>query len=55
MLLQSLRFQGRVQRMIAVARYVDRSGIHETGLDQMPATPFAIGISGEHHVYIEFQ
>lgn len=55
MLLQSLRFQGRVARMIAAARYVDRSGVHETGLDQLPNTPFAIGISGEHQVYIEFQ
>lgn len=55
MLLQSLRFQGRVGRMIAVARYVDRNGVHETGLDQLPDMPFAIGISGEHHVYIEFE
>ena len=55
MLIQSLRFQGHVERMIAVARYVDRNGIHETGLDQLPDTPFAIGISGEHYVYIEFQ
>ena len=55
MLLQSLRFQGHVARMIAVARYVDRNGVHETGLDQLPDTPFAIGVSGEHHVYIEFQ
>ena len=55
MLLQSLRFQGHVGRMIAVARYVDRNGVHETGLDQLPDTPFAIGVSGEHHVYIEFQ
>lgn len=55
MLLQSLRFQGHVERMIAVARYVDRNGAHETGLDQLPDTPFIIGISGEHHVYIEFQ
>lgn len=55
MLLQSLRFQGRVGRMIAVARYVDRRGVHETGLDRMPDMPFAIGVSGEHHVYIEFQ
>ena len=55
MLLQSLRFQGRVARMIAAARYVDRGGVHETGLDQLPNTPFAIGISGEHQVYIEFQ
>ena len=55
MLLQSLRFQGHVVRMIAVARYVDRDGVHETGLDQMAGSPFAIGIGGEHHVYIEFQ
>ena len=55
MLLQSLRFQGHIGRMIAVARYVDRNGVHETGLDQLPDTPFAIGVSGEHHVYIEFQ
>ena len=55
MLLQSLRFPGRVERMIAVARYVDRGGIHETGLDQLPDAPFAIGVSGEHHIYIEFQ
>ena len=55
MLLQSLRFPGHVGRMIAVARYVDRNGVHETGLDQLPDTPFAIGVSGEHHVYIEFQ
>lgn len=55
MLLQSLRFPGHVARMIAVARYVDRNGVHETGLDQLTDSPFAIGISGEHHVYIEFQ
>lgn len=55
MLLQSLRFDGRVGRMIAVARYTDHSGTHETGLDQLPKLPFAIGVSGEHHVYLEFQ
>jgi len=55
MLLQSLRFQGHVGRMIAVARYVDRNGVHEAALDQMPNTPFAIGVGGEHRVYIEFQ
>lgn len=55
MLLQSLRFPGHVGRMIASARYVDRNGAHETGLDRLPGGPFAIGVSGEHHVYIEFQ
>lgn len=55
MLLQSLRFQGHVGRMIATARYVDRNGVHEASLDALPRTPFAIGISGKHHVYIEFQ
>lgn len=55
MLLQSLRFPGQVGRMIASARYVDRDGVHETGLDRLPGGPFAIGVSGEHHVYIEFQ
>lgn len=55
MLLQSLRFPGHVARMIAVARYTDRTGIHETGLDQLPHTPFTIGVSGQHQVHIEFQ
>ena len=55
MLLQSMRFQGHVGRMIAVARYVDRNGVHEAALDQLPDTPFAIGVGGEHRVYIEFQ
>lgn len=55
MLLQSLRFQGQMGRMIATARYVDRDGVHETGLDRLPGGPFAIGVSGKHHVYIEFQ
>ena len=54
MLLQSLRFQGRIERMIAVARYVDRTGVHEVGLDQLPDTPFAIGINGEHKIHIAF-
>ena len=55
MLLQSLRFQGHVSRMIAVARYVAPDGVHEAVLSQLPKNPFAIGVSGEHHVYIEFQ
>lgn len=54
MLLHSLRFQGRIERMIAVARYVDKNGVHETGLDQLPATPFAIGVNGEHKIYVTF-
>ncbi len=55
MLLQSIRFEGHVSRMIAVARYADHRGVHETGLDQLPYLPFAIGIGGEHRVYMEFQ
>ena len=55
MLLQSIQFQGRLSRVIAVAKYADRDGVHETSLDQLPNSPFAIGVSGEHHVYIEFQ
>lgn len=55
MLLQSLRFPGRMGRVVASARYVDRDGVHEMGLDRLPGGPFAIGVSGEHHVYIEFQ
>jgi hypothetical protein len=54
MLLQSLRFRGHIERMIAVARYVDKNGIHEVGLDQLPDTPFAIGINGEHKIHIAF-
>lgn len=54
MLLQSLRFDGHISRMIAVARYVDPSGVHEAGLDNLPHNPFALGISGAHRVYIEF-
>ena len=54
MLLHSLRFQGRIERMIAVARYVDKNGVHETGLDQLPNTPFAIGINGEHKIHVTF-
>lgn len=55
MLLQSLRFDGHVERVIPVARYVDREGTHETTLDRLPDTPFAIGVNGDHRVYIEFQ
>lgn len=55
MLLQSLRFQGHIERTVIVARYVDRNGSHETGLDQLPDMPFAIGVSGQHQVYVEFQ
>jgi hypothetical protein len=55
MLLQSLRFQGHVGRMIVTARYVDKNGVHETGLDRLPEMPFAIGVSGKHQVHIEFQ
>ena len=54
MLLQSLRFPGRIERMIAVARYVDKNGVHEVGLDQLPDTPFAIGVNGEHKIHIAF-
>ena len=54
MLLQSLRFSGYVERMIAVARYVDRGGVHECTLDQLPDMPFAIGINGRHKVHIQF-
>ena len=54
MLLQSLRFPGYVERLIAVARYVDRRGVHESTLDQLPEMPFAIGINGRHKVYIQF-
>lgn len=55
MLLQSLSFQGHIGRMLAVARYTDQTGTHETGLDQLPEMPFAIGISGQHPIYLEFQ
>ena len=55
MLLQTLRFAGRVERVITTARYADRNGIHETSLDRLPDSPFAIGVNGEHRVYIEFQ
>ena len=55
MLLQSLRFRGHVDKMIAVARYVDRNGVHEAALDQLPKTPFAIGVNGQHHVHISFE
>lgn len=55
MLLRSLRFHGHVDRMIAVGRYVDRNGVHEAALDQLPDSPFAIGVNGEHHVHISFQ
>jgi len=55
MLLQTLRFSGHVERVITTARYTDRNGIHETSLDRLPDTPFAIGVNGEHRVYIEFQ
>ena len=54
MLLQSLRFRGHIERMIAVARYVDKDGVHEVGLDQLPDTPFAIGVNGEHKIHIAF-
>ena len=54
MLLQSLRFPGYVERIIAVARYVDRKGVHESTLDQLHDMPFAIGVSGHHRVYIQF-
>ena len=54
MLLQSLRFEGYVERVIAVARYVDRRGVHESTLDQLSHMPFAIGINGQHQVYIQF-
>ena len=55
MLLQSLRFAGHVGRMTAAARYVDRDGFHEAALDEMPDTPFAIGVEGTHQIHIEFQ
>lgn len=55
MLLQTLRFSGHVERVITTARYTDRNGVHETTLDRLPDTPLAIGVNGEHHVYIEFQ
>lgn len=55
MLLQSLRFSGHVERMVTVARYVDRAGTHETGLDELPDMPFAIGVSGRHQVYMDLQ
>lgn len=55
MRLQSLRFGGHIERMIAAARYVDRNGVHEATLDALPNAPFAIGVNGEHKVYIEFQ
>ncbi|MBQ2830036.1 MAG: hypothetical protein IJF15_03325, partial [Oscillospiraceae bacterium] len=55
MRLQSLRFGGHIERMIAVARYVDRNGVHEASLDALPHSPFAIGVNGEHKVHIEFQ
>lgn len=55
MLLQSLRFPGHISRIVTVARYADPSGTHEVALDEMPNAPFAIGIGGDCHVYIEFQ
>ncbi len=54
MLLQSLQFNGVISRIITVGRYTDKKGTHEVSLDQMPDTPFAIGVNGEHNVYIEF-
>ena len=54
MLIQSLRFAGYVERVIAVARYVDRRGVHESTLDQLPNMPFAIGVNGRHRVHIQF-
>lgn len=55
MLLQSLRFQGQVGRIIMVGRYVDKNGVHEASLDQLPRSPFAIGVNGDHKIYVEFQ
>ena len=55
MLLQSLRFSGYVEQMVTVARYVDRAGVHETGLDELSDMPFAIGVSGKHQVYMDLQ
>lgn len=55
MLLQTLHFPGHVERVITTARYADRNGVHETTLDRLPDTPFAIGVNGEHRIYIEFQ
>ena len=55
MLLQTLHFAGHIDRVVTTARYTDRNGIHETSLDRLPDTPFAIGVNGEHRVYIEFQ
>lgn len=55
MLLQGLRFQGRIEKMIVIARYVDKNGVHEVSLDQLPDTPFVIGVNGDHKVYIEFR
>ena len=55
MLLQGLRFPGHIGRMIVVGRYVDKNGVHEVSLDQLPDTPFAIAVNGDHKVYIEFR
>ncbi|MCI8478897.1 MAG: hypothetical protein HFE97_11310 [Oscillospiraceae bacterium] len=53
MLLHALRGPGQVKRFLATARYVDPAGVHERSLEELPYSPFAIGIPGTHKVYLE--
>lgn len=54
-MLYSLRFRGFISRFIVTARYVDKTGAHETDLDHLPPNPFAIAVNGTHRVFMELE
>ena len=41
-----------VLRYCATARYVDRRGVHEKSLGDIRPTPFMLGVSGTHTIFV---
>lgn len=51
-MLHSVDCGAAVLRYCATARYVDRRGVHEKSLSEMRPTPFMIGASGTHTIFV---
>lgn len=51
MKLNSVKMRAAVKRIAVTAAYTDRTGTHETDIDDMEATPYMAMKSGEHRIH----
>ena len=54
MLLRTTKMDAVVRRFCVSVRRVEHDGVHECSLNDLPRSPFMIGVNGEHRVHVMF-